>query len=116
RQGDRRRGAHGHQLFAGAVGTRRRLRAHLSVASGDAEGGAGLRPGVNCLFPPPLAGEGGERSELGGGVLNCDVTPPPALRAGPSPFRGGITTPSPRAWPSPAPVPSAPRRLRPARW
>src|SRR6478736_7241457 len=45
------------------------------------------------LIPPPLAGEGGERSEPGGGTfLNRKVTAPvSALRAEPpSPFRGGI--------------------------
>jgi Glycosyltransferase family 87 len=45
------------------------------------------------LIPPPLAGEGGERSKPGGGSLsNRNVTPPvSALRAEtPSPFRGGM--------------------------
>lgn len=41
------------------------------------------------LIPPPLVGEGGQRSWPGGG--NAEVsTPPGALRAPPSPFRGGI--------------------------
>jgi alpha-1,2-mannosyltransferase len=43
------------------------------------------------LIPPPLAGEGGQQSWPGGGsLLTDDVTPPGALRAPPSPFRGGI--------------------------
>ena len=116
RQGDRRRSPHGHELFAGAVGARGRLRAHLPVASGDGEGGARLRSGVRRFIPPPLAGEGAARSEPGGGVLNCDVTPPRGAPRRPSPFRGGITTPAPRAWPLPAPAPSARRRPRPAMW
>jgi alpha-1,2-mannosyltransferase len=45
------------------------------------------------FIPPPLAGEGGQRSWPGGGAsLGIEVTPPgSALRAEPpSPFRGGI--------------------------
>jgi hypothetical protein len=42
------------------------------------------------LIPPPK-GEGGQRSWPGGGVsLQSEITPPDALRASPSPFRGGI--------------------------
>jgi hypothetical protein len=45
------------------------------------------------LIPPPLAGEGGSArsAETGGGTsVRDDFTPPDALRAPPSPFRGGI--------------------------
>ena len=50
-----------------------------------------IRAILGALIPPPLAGEGDQRSWPGGGVSGpADATPSGALRAPHSPFRGGI--------------------------
>jgi TRAP-type mannitol/chloroaromatic compound transport system permease small subunit len=47
-----------------------------------------IRAAASVLIPPALAGEGGERSEPGGGSANFDVTPPPAVTRRTLPLQG----------------------------